>query len=127
MFIRKSKIFEELQKVKNKTREIVEREWKRKIDIALAQQKEIYDLVIQEKILEIETLESLLEQNKIKMMEASEKEMESKKIYLKAKEIISCVDFEYKRSLENQARSMVQMDKIRHEAEIFTKQMLLNK
>lgn len=58
------------------------------------------------------------------MEEANEKEMNSKRIYLKAREIISCVDFEYKKSLENHARSMSQMDKIRHEADLFTKQLI---
>ena len=127
MFIRKSKIFNELQSVKNKTREAVEREWKRKLDVALAQQKEIYDLVVQEKILEIETLNLILEQNKNRMLESSEREMNSKRLFLKAKEFISLVDYEFKKHLENSARSMAQFDKIRNEAESFTKTMLLNK
>jgi len=127
MFIRKSKIFNELQSVKNKTREAVEREWKRKLDVALAQQKEIYDLVVQEKILEIETLNLILEQNKNRMLESSEREMNSKRLFLKAKEFISLVDYEFKKHLENSARSMAQFDKIRNEAESFMKTMLLNK
>jgi len=102
-------------------------DWKRKIDIALKEQKDIYELILQEKKLEIESLSSIIEQNKLQMAEASEKELNAKKLYLRAKEVISLVDFEFKKHLENSARSMVQFDKIRNDSELFTKQMLLNK
>jgi len=127
MFILKSKINKEIEKSYKKGWKHSDCDWKRKIDIALKEQKDIYELILQEKKLEIESLSSIIEQNKLQMAEASEKELNAKKLYLRAKEVISLVDFEFKKHLENSARSMVQFDKIRNDSELFTKQMLLNK
>jgi len=127
MFILKSKINREIERAHKRGWRLAECEYKRKLDIALKEQKDIYELILQEKTLEIESLSSIIDQNKMRMIEASEKELNAKKLYLRAKEVISLVDFEFKKYLEQQCRSMVQFDKIRNESELFTKQMLLNK
>jgi len=127
MFILKSRINHQLVKARDKGWSMAESEWRRKLEIALQQQKQIYELIIQEKSLEIESLNSIIDSNNAKMIESADKEINAKRLFLRAKEVISLVDYEYKKHLENSARSMTQFDKIRHEAEIFTKQMLINK
>jgi hypothetical protein len=124
MFIRKSRINEAIGRARDQERKLQEKEWKHRLDKSLAEQRELYELQLNERALQINTLESIIENNKRHMDEANEKEMNSKRIYLKAREIISCVDFEYKKSLENHARSMSQMDKIRHESDQFAKQLI---
>jgi hypothetical protein len=123
MFILKSRIADTISKARIQERNIMEKEYKYRLDKQLQEQKDTYELLLHEKSLEIITLNDIIDQNKAKMQEASEKEMRSKRIYLKAKEILSCVDFEFKRHLENNAKSMGQMDKIRSESENFFKQL----
>jgi hypothetical protein len=124
MIILKSKIKEHINKVRQTERTIAEREWQGKLERVLQEQKGIYELLLQEKTMEIEMLNSIIEQNKIYMLEADEKEINSKKILLKAKEIAVCCDYEFKKHLENSARSMAQFDRIRHDTEVFSKKLL---
>lgn len=125
--ILKSRINETIKNAREQERCLQEREWKRRLDRALSEQKEIYEMMLAEKSMSIETLENLIEQNKVRMDESLENEMKSKKIYLKAKEIIAQVDYEYKRSLENAARSSVMINKIRDESEKFMKTFLIER
>jgi hypothetical protein len=127
MVILKKNIKSHLNNARKNERSIVEKEWERKLERSLNEQRGIYELLIQDKAMEIEMLNSIIEQNKIYMIEAEEKEINSKKILLRAKEIITCCDYEYKKHFENSARTMTQFDKIRYESELFIKQILLNK
>lgn len=124
MFILKSRINESITNARNQERKLQEKEWKRKLDRALSEQRDLFELQVREKELQIETLEGIIEYNKSKMDEAADKEMQSNRIFLKAKELIAQVDLEYRRQLENQARSSVIMNKIRDESEKFSKQII---
>jgi len=127
MIILKSRIKKFIDKVRARERALIGTDWQRKIDTALYTQKELFEILLHEKNLEIETLNTIIDQNKKFIEDAYAREANSKKILLRAREIAACIDFEFKRYLENSARAMTQFDKIRNDTDIFTKKLLSEK
>lgn len=123
----KSQIQGELTKAEARGYERAEREYTRKIQNALDEQRAVYELQIQTLKADVSILESIID-DKDKLTDAArEREINARQIYLKAKEIIDRVDYHYREHLNSTALSSTRFKKIRDEAELFAKNLLPEK
>lgn len=122
--IRKSSISELLSKENLRGYNRAGKEFQTKIERALEDQKNLYELKIQSLHSDINILESIIKDKDNKVSEASEKEKQARQIFLKAKELIDKVDYHYKEHTENNTRSMTKFKEIRIEAEAFVKKLI---
>jgi vacuolar-type H+-ATPase subunit I/STV1 len=122
--IKKSSISELLSKENLRGYDRAGKEFQVKIERALEDQKNLYELKIQSLHSDINILESIIKDKDNKVSEASEKEKQARQIFLKAKELIDRVDYHYKEHTENSTRSMTKFKEIRIEAEEFVKKLI---
>jgi vacuolar-type H+-ATPase subunit I/STV1 len=122
--IKKSSINEALSKENRRGYDRAGKEFQVKIERALEDQKNIYELKIQSLHSDINILEGIIKDKDSKVSEASEKEKQARQIFLKAKELIDRVDYHYKEHTENSTRSMTKFKEIRIEAEDFVKKLI---
>jgi hypothetical protein len=123
-WIKKSNINEELEKANLKGYEGAGKEFQIKIEDALKEQKNLHDLKTQMLLSDINILESIIKEKENKVREAADKEFHARQIFLKAKELIAKVDYQYKEHLKNNSRSMIKFDDIKNESEEFMKNLI---
>lgn len=122
--IRKSSINEELEKANLKGYERAGKEYQTKIENSLREQKNLHDLKVQMLMSDINILEGIIKEKELKVKEAADKEFHARQIFLKAKELIAKVDYQYKEHLKNNSRSMIKFDDIKTESEEFMKNLI---
>jgi hypothetical protein len=122
--IKKSSINEALSKENRKGYDRAGKEYQSKIERALKDQENLFELKIQSLNSDINILEGIIKDKDSKVSEASEKEKQARQIFLKAKELIDKVDYHYKEHAENTGRSMTKFKEIRIEAEVFVKKLI---
>ena len=114
----------EIAKAESRAYDLAEREFNRKITDELQKQRGIYDLRTQQLNSEIMMLNRLVDDRNRKISESIEKELSAKSILLKAQEIATQIEVEYRQHTENNTRTMVRFKEIRFEAEKFARQLL---
>jgi len=122
--IKKSSINEELEKANLKGYERAGKEFQVKIENALKEQKNMHELKTQMLLSDINILEGIIKEKELKVKEAADKEFHARQIFLKAKELIAKVDYQYKEHLKNNSRSMIKFDDIKTESEAFMKNLI---
>lgn len=121
---KKSQIQGLILKERMRERESADSEWKEKIQDLLDQQRSTYELKLQSKDAEIEMMSSIIRKSKERIRNAIHKEDHGKSLLLKARDILSKVDYCYTEHTENEAMLMTEMKNIKNELEIFSKKLL---
>jgi hypothetical protein len=113
--------------LKAKTLEYEMKELKEKHETELQTIKGMHEIQMMEKKSEIDMLNRVIDNKQNQLNASYEREIRAKEIFLKAQEIITCVDYEFRKHAENQTRSMAQFTEIRLNAEEFNRKMIEGK
>ena len=124
-FILRSRIEGAITRGRMDERERADREYAYSMGMALDEQRNIYELKLQEKDSEIKTLERLIDAKNQEVEQANKKIHDSKSMVIKAREVITACDVAYKNHVESQGRIMTWFEDLRVDIDKFSKKMLV--